>query len=63
MRGTTYDFSEVAEYMVKLEKQASIQSVTLVTISTAKVDNKEAYNFTVKVVLKQDLNLGEGENG
>ena len=63
MRGTTYDFSEVAEYMVKLEKQASIQSVTLVTISTAKVDNKEAYNFTIKVVLKQDLSLGEGENG
>ncbi|WP_407458212.1 PilN domain-containing protein [Fibrobacter sp.] len=63
MRGTTYDFSEVAEYMVKLEKQASIQSVTLVTISTAKVENKEAYNFTIKVVLKQDLSLGEGENG
>jgi type IV pilus assembly protein PilN len=63
MRGVTYDFSEVAEYMVKLEKQASIQSVTLVTISTAKVDNKEAYNFTIKVVLKQDLSLGEGENG
>ena len=63
MRGTTYDFSEVAEYMVKLEKQASIESVTLVTISTAKVDNKEAYNFTIKVVLKQDLSLGEGENG
>ena len=61
LRGTTYDFSEVAEYMVKLEKQASIQSVTLVTIATAKVDNKEAYNFTVKVVLKQDL--GEGDNG
>jgi type IV pilus assembly protein PilN len=63
MRGVTYDFSEVAEYMVKLEKQVSIQSVTLVTISTAKVDGKEAYNFTIKVVLKQDLGLGEGDNG
>jgi type IV pilus assembly protein PilN len=63
MRGTTYDFSEVAEYMVKLEKQVSIQSVTLVTIATAKVDNKEAYNFTIKVVLKRDLGLGEGDNG
>ena len=63
MRGTTYDFSEVAEYMVKLEKQVSIQSVTLVTISTAKVDNKEAYNFTIKVVMKKDLGLGEGDNG
>ena len=61
MRGVTYDFSEVAEYMVKLEKQVSIQSVSLVTISTAKVEGKEAYNFTIKVVLKRDL--GEGDNG
>ena len=63
MRGVTYDFSEVAEYMVKLEKQVSIQSVSLVTISTAKVDGKEAYNFTIKVILKRDLGLGEGDNG
>lgn len=61
MRGVTYDFSEVAEYMVKLEKQVSIESVSLVTISTAKVEGKEAYNFTIKVVLKRDL--GEGDNG
>ena len=61
MRGVTYDFSEVAEYMVKLEKQVSIQSVSLVTISTAKVDGKEAYNCTIKIVLKRDL--GEGDNG
>jgi type IV pilus assembly protein PilN len=47
--------------MVKLEKQVSIQSVSLVTISTAKVDGKEAYNFTIKIVLKRDL--GEGDNG
>ena len=61
MRGVTYDFSEVAEYMVKLEKQVSIQSVSLVTISTAKVDGKEAFNFTIKIVLKRDI--GEGDNG
>ncbi|WP_163438250.1 PilN domain-containing protein [Fibrobacter succinogenes] len=63
MRGVTYDFSEVAEYMVKLEKQASIQSVSLVTISTSKQDGKEAYNFTIKVILNRDLGLGEGDNG
>ena len=61
MRGVTYDFSEVAEYMVKLEKQVSIQSVSLVTISTSKQEGKEAYNFTIKIVLKRDL--GEGDNG
>ena len=61
MRGVTYDFSEVAEYMVKLEKQVSIESVSLVTISTSKQEGKEAYNFTIKIVLKRDL--GEGDNG
>lgn len=59
MKGVTFDFSEVAEYMVKLEKQVSVQTVSLVTISTTKVDGEEAYNFTIKVVLNRDLN-GEG---
>ena len=58
MKGTTFDFSEVAEYMVKLEKQVSVEKVTLLTIATTKVDGEEAYSFTIKVVLKQDL--GEG---
>ena len=49
MRGVTLDFPEVAEYMVKLEKQVSVQSVSLVTISTTKIDGDEAYNFTIKI--------------
>jgi type IV pilus assembly protein PilN len=36
----------------------SIDKVTLLTIATTKVDGEEAYSFTIKVVLKQDL--GEG---
>ena len=60
MKGATFDFSEVAEYMVKLEKQVSVDKVSLVTITTTKVDGEEAYNFTIKVVLKQDLGLAEG---
>lgn len=63
MRGVTLDFPEVAEYMVNLEKQVSVQSVSLVTISTTKIDGDEAYNFTIKIVLRQDLNAGEGDNG
>jgi type IV pilus assembly protein PilN len=63
MRGVTLDFPEVAEYMVKLEKQVNVQSVSLVTISTTKIDGDEAYNFTIKIVLRQDLNAGEGDNG
>ena len=59
MKGTTFDFSEVAEYMVKLEKQISVDKVSLVTISTTKVDGDEAYSFTLKVELKRDF----GEEG
>ena len=59
MKGTTFDFSEVAEYMVKLEKQVSVAKVSLVTISTTKVDGDEAYSFTLKVELKRDF----GEEG
>ena len=59
MRGTTFDFSEVAEYMVKLEKQISVEKVSLVSISTTKVEGDEAYSFTLKVELKRDL----GEEG
>ena len=58
MKGMTFDFSEVAEYMVKLEKQVSIEKVSLLTISTTKIDGEEAYSFTIKVVLKQDLGDG-----
>ena len=58
MKGMTFDFSEVAEYMVKLEKQVSVEKVSLLTIATTKVDGEESYSFTIKIVLKQDL--GEG---
>jgi type IV pilus assembly protein PilN len=57
MRGTTFDFSEVAEYMVKLEKQVSVEKVSLVNIATSKVEGEEAYTFTIKVLLKQDLGM------
>ena len=59
MKGTTFDFSEVAEYMVKLEKQISVEKVSLVSNSTTKVEGDEAYSFTLKVELKRDL----GEEG
>jgi type IV pilus assembly protein PilN len=59
MKGMTFDFSEVAEYMVKLEKQISVEKVSLVTIATTKVDGDEAYSFTLKVELKRDF----GEEG
>jgi type IV pilus assembly protein PilN len=60
LRGVTYDFSEVAEYMVKLEKQASFKSVSLTDISTTKIDGEEAYSFVIKASINPDLGLEGG---
>lgn len=60
LRGMTYDFSEVAEYMVKLEKQVSFNSVSLVDVSTTKIDGEEAYSFVIKAGIKSDLGLEGG---
>ncbi len=60
LRGMTYDFSEVAEYMVKLEKQVSFNSVALVDVSTTKIDGEEAYSFVIKAGIKSDLGLEGG---
>lgn len=58
LRGVTRDFSEVAEYMVRLEQQVSITNVSLITITTAVVDGEDTYNFTIKASINQDLGLG-----
>ncbi len=61
LRGMTYDFSEVAEYMVKLEKQTGFNSVSLVDVSTTKVEGEEAYSFVIKANTKADLGLEGGD--
>lgn len=57
LKGFTFDFSEVAEYMVKLEKQVSISAVSLISIATTKTGAEDTYNFTIKASIKQDLGL------
>jgi len=57
LRGVTRDFSEVAEYMVRLEQQVSISAVNLITITTTKIDGEDTYNFTIKANINQDLGL------
>lgn len=61
LRGMTYDFSEVAEYMVKLEKQVGFNTVSLVDVSTTKVEGEEAYSFVIKANTKADLGLEGGD--
>jgi len=57
LRGMTYDFSEVAEYMVSLERQVSFQSVTLVTIQDQAVGTEKAYSFVLKCAINPDLGM------
>lgn len=59
MIGKTYDFSEVAEYMVSLERQVSFSSVTLVTITNEKIGEDIAYSFTLKCSINPDLGMEE----
>jgi type IV pilus assembly protein PilN len=60
IKGTTFDFSEVAEYMVSLERQVSFTNVTLVTILSQKVGADDAYSFTLKCSINPDLGM-EGQ--
>ena len=59
MKGMTYDFSEVAEYMVSLERQVSFTKVTLVTITSQKEGTEDAFSFTLKCVVNPDLGMEE----
>ena len=46
--------------MVRREKQACFNTVTLVDVSTSKVDGEEAYSFVIKAEIKSDLGLEGG---
>lgn len=60
MNCITWNFSEVALYMLKLEQQESVTSVDLTSISAVKVNNEDAYNFTLKVGFNPNLGLETG---
>jgi type IV pilus assembly protein PilN len=57
LQGVTYDFSEIAEYMIKLEKQISFNKVSLVSITTISTDGEQSYSFSLMCALNQDLGL------
>lgn len=59
MNGKTYDFSEVAEYMVSLERQVSFSAVSLVTITNEKIGEETAFSFTLKCSINPDLGMEE----
>jgi type IV pilus assembly protein PilN len=56
----TWNFSEVALYMLRLEQKESVTGVTLTSISAAKVNNDDAYNFSLKVAFNSQLGMEDG---
>jgi len=54
----SWSFADVARYMLNLERQErSITSVSLTTINATKINNEEAYEFSLEVGFNPNLGL------
>jgi type IV pilus assembly protein PilN len=60
MSCATWNFSEVAQYMLDLEKAAGVTRVTLTNINAVKISGEDAYNFSLNVDFDQNLGLETG---
>ena len=58
--GLTWNFDEVARYMLKLEQKESVTEIILTSISATKVNNEDAYNFSLKVGFNPNLGMEDG---
>jgi type IV pilus assembly protein PilN len=56
----TWHFPEVALYMLKLEQTQSVTEVSLTNINAAKINNEDAYNFSLRVKFNPNLGLETG---
>lgn len=59
MKGTTYNFAEIAEYMVSLERQISFTSVVLISINKQQIGGDHAYSFSLKCSINPNLGMEE----
>jgi type IV pilus assembly protein PilN len=56
----TWNFSEVALYMLKLEQKESVVSVSLTNIAATNLAGENAYEFSLSVEFNPNLGLEEG---
>jgi type IV pilus assembly protein PilN len=56
----TWNFPEVALYMLKLEQTQSVTEVSLTNISAVKNNGEDAYNFSLKVRFNPNLGMETG---
>lgn len=63
IKGLTYDFSEVANYMVNLEMEPTFVKVELVSIGSVRGRNAETeqYEFVMKCIINENLGLDVAE--
>lgn len=59
IKGSTYDFSEIAEYMVSLERQVSFTNMVLVSIEKQTVNTEQVYSYTLRCSVNPELGLDE----
>jgi len=57
---TTWNFPEVALYMLKLEQTQSVTEVSLTNISAVKNNGEDAYNFSLRVRFNPNLGMETG---
>jgi len=57
---TTWNFPEVALYMLKLEQTQSVTEVSLTNINAVKNNNEDAYNFSLRVRFNPNLGMETG---
>jgi len=57
---TTWNFPEVASYMLSLEQKQSVTEVSLTNINALKMNGEDAYSFSLKVKLNPNLGLETG---
>ncbi|MDR2999799.1 MAG: PilN domain-containing protein [Fibromonadaceae bacterium] len=57
---STWNFAEVALYMLRLEQKESVTGVSLTSISAVRMSDEEAYNFSLKVAFNSQLGMEDG---
>mgnify|MGYP001019666524 CR=1 FL=1 len=55
LKGVTYNFSEISQYMMALEEQRSFGKLILNSIITIKFKSNTAYQFEVRCLLKDNV--------
>ncbi len=57
LRGRTFVFPEVAEYMMELEKNEYFQGVSLISIEFQKESERSSFTFTLKIQMNPNVGI------